>query len=100
MFTTEELNKGLYWVKNNNYYEQLKQYDLSLENINEKKLKSLDEFQLYEIPEISEDNYYEIEIIIQKNIEFKYDLEYEIRTESCNRLSYYIYELIEYIQKQ
>ena len=97
MFSETKVNEGIHWSIEHGHYEALKNYSLANEDHKERKLKCLDEFELYSLPVPCDED--QIDEIVSKNVGFKFDLEREIGTGSCYGLSCYIYELIDRIQR-
>lgn len=92
MFSDTELRIGVEFSKEfrshdgTSAYEKLATYQLIDDENNDRKLKCLDEFCLFD-----EDN-------VEDNINFKFDLEKVINSGSCYGLSCYIVELIQFIR--
>ena len=87
-FTIEDYKIGIKYLKDNNFYEQFKKYELSEDDIREKQIYCLDEFIIFPFTEKN----------ISKNVDFIFDLEKVIRTGSGYGMSKYIYELLLYIK--
>jgi len=91
MLNKEELDlqRGVSYLENNNLVGLFRNYSLTLREIEDKKIWCLDEFYVY--PDTEEN--------IEKNINVKWDLEEIAQSGSCAGLSTYIFELMQYIQK-
>ena len=84
-----ELQSGYQYICDNNLITNFQNYQLTEQDINERKIWCLDEF--YVLPDIEEN--------IERNINIKWDLEAISQTGSCAGLSEYIFELIIYTKE-
>lgn len=89
--TTDKLLAGYQYLCDNNLIGNLLNYQMTDSDINKRKISRLDEFNI--LPLNSEEN---IEEIIARNIDIKWDLENIAKTGSRDGLAEYIFELIIY----
>ena len=85
----ETLPYGYQYICENNLITNFQNYQLTQQDINERKIWCLDEFHV--LPDIGEN--------IERNIDIKWDLEGIAQTGSCAGLSKYIFELIIYTKE-
>lgn len=86
----ETLQSGYQYICDNNLITNFQNYELTEQDINERKIWCLDEFHV--LPNIEEN--------IERNIDIKWDLEAIAQTGSCAGLSEYIFELIIYTKEK
>lgn len=97
MFSAEEVDQAIEWTKEFGFYEALKNYKLDYLSHCMRKIYCLDEFELYPIPGDADETI--TDLVINKNLYFKFGLEGQMRTGSCYGLSNLIYQIIVEIQK-
>ena len=93
-YTENEIQQGIKYMIDNNYLEECISYNFTIEDIANNKITCLDDFQLFNKDEDSEDN----DINYEKNQKIKWELEKLINITNCNDLSKYIYQLLNYIK--
>ena len=93
-YTENEIQKGIKYMIDNNYLEECISYNFTIEDITNNKITCIDDFQLFNEDEDSEDN----DINYEKNQKIKWELEKLIDITNCNDLSKYIYQLLNYIK--
>ena len=88
-YKMETLPYGYQYICENNLITNFQNYQLTQQDINERKIWCLDEFHV--LPDIEEN--------IERNIDIKWDLEGIAQTGSCAGSSEYIFELIIYTKE-
>ena len=87
-----DVDKAVQWCYENGHTRALKNIEILDEWRNQNCVVCLDEFELYKCsPDMDED---QIDHIVSKNVDFKFDLESHMRTGSCYGLGCLLYEIL------
>ena len=97
MYTEEELQRARQWCKDNGYLDALKNVEIQQSWYDRLQVFCLDDFNLYPIALQADGE--EIDRIVEKNVNFKFDLECVMRTGSGYGLGCLLYELMIYVQQ-
>lgn len=97
-FSQEVIRHAIEWCRSHGHYEALRTYPITDVHIRLGRLSSVDDFELYKYPTAPLDSSEQIDAVVDKNLNFIWDLEEHIRTGSGGGLCVLLYKMIVAIQ--